>query len=572
MSQAFSPHAPRSSGISQTYAAWIVSGVCLLAIAFAWQDVTHTQLQNEQKLFERQTTEMVFHIEQALSSCEQALRNTAALAGNSISSDTNWRGYLAALASAAPASGIQEIRLASAADAHGVTAPPAQRAIALHQVLKFARIAAIHRSFDATGSSPELVTGWPLAGAAPSSGLTVNNGMRDAHHAPPPDAVAFMYLPIPSPASNRHGRQQQKLADYVFARISVRHLIENALGEADRRIRVRVFEGHEPRTDFLLYDSSNDDSSAQPKLDGSRLSKSTSIGLNGNYWTVRFDAPQPDPLSFEANRAGAYILCAGLIMIIALFGAMRAFVRAGKHIRPEHEHSHRELKNLIAALEALRDQEQKRLAQELHDDLGQLLAAMKMDLAGLTRLMPPDDPAASSHLNSINDHVNAMMTSVRRIISGLPPKALADLGLFDALRLMAQNFEKQHCINCPLNLPLHEPCMSQSAASAIYRMVQESLNNVAKHACASDVEINMEILDNRILLSIADNGNGFSAQALQKAGSFGLLGMRERAASLNGGMKVESAIGAGTTIYISLPIEVQENCGSNAAASLVEGI
>ncbi|MGE5623187.1 MAG: sensor histidine kinase, partial [Bacillota bacterium] len=156
------------------------------------------------------------------------------------------------------------------------------------------------------------------------------------------------------------------------------------------------------------------------------------------------------------------------------------------------------------------------------------------------------------------------MTSVRRIISDLPPKALEDLGLFGALRLMAKNFEKRHDVRCHVCLPGYEPHMPQKAASAIYRMVQESLTNVAKHACATDVEIAMEILDNRVLLSVADNGKGFSAQALQKAGSFGLIGMRERAGALNGGLKVESAIGSGTTIYVTLPLDDTRHCGAGS--------
>lgn len=248
-----------------------------------------------------------------------------------------------------------------------------------------------------------------------------------------------------------------------------------------------------------------------------------------------------------------------------------------KHAQEELERSHKELKKLISTLDTLREEEQKRLAQEMHDDLGQLLTAMKIDLSVLAQHLPRNgvkDTKLLKLLDNINDLVNAMVTSVRRIISDLPPKILEDAGLFDALIVLGKNFEKRHQIKCRLHLPELAPSFEQKTAASVYRMIQESLNNVAKHACATEVDINVELAEKHAMLSIADNGKGFSSADLQKAGSFGLIGMRERVASLNGKIRIESADHAGTTIYISIPLDAKLACGTELSepASFIDSI
>lgn len=234
-----------------------------------------------------------------------------------------------------------------------------------------------------------------------------------------------------------------------------------------------------------------------------------------------------------------------------------------KQAQEELERSHKELKKLINTLDTLREEEQKRLAQEMHDDLGQLLTAMKMDLSVLAQHLPGNgkDAKLLKQLDNINDLVNAMVTSVRRIISDLPPKILDEAGLFDALALLGKNFEKRHQIKCRVHLPELVPVFEQKTAASVYRMIQESLNNIAKHACATEVDIRVSLTEKHAMLSIADNGKGFSAADLQKAGSFGLIGMRERVASLNGKLRIESADHAGATIYISIPLDAKLTCG-----------
>ncbi|WP_292934340.1 PAS domain-containing protein [Noviherbaspirillum sp.] len=223
------------------------------------------------------------------------------------------------------------------------------------------------------------------------------------------------------------------------------------------------------------------------------------------------------------------------------------------------ERSHYELKKLVSVLDDLREEEQKRLAREMHDDLGQLLAAMKMDLSDLQQYLPQNNAKVIQRLEGINDLVNTMVTSVRRIISDLPPKILEDLGLINAIRLLTSNFQKRYKIGCLLDLPEQELVIEQRIATALYRMVQEALNNVAKHAEATQVAVSIEVESESVGLRIADNGKGMTPSAQRKNGSFGLIGIRERVATLNGEVRIESQPGDGTKIHILLPVDTHHS-------------
>ncbi|HJV80193.1 PAS domain-containing protein [Noviherbaspirillum sp.] len=228
-----------------------------------------------------------------------------------------------------------------------------------------------------------------------------------------------------------------------------------------------------------------------------------------------------------------------------------------KQAQEELERSHGELQELITALDTLRVEEQRRLAHEMHDDFGQLLAAMKLDLCTLKQHLSSQDSEAVKYLGSINDLVDAMVTSVRRILADLPPKMVDDLGLFNALRAMARNFEKRHQLACDLEFSGLEPELDPKVATALFRMAQEALNNVAKHACATLVWLRIDCDTTSIALTVRDDGRGLQKACLHKPGSFGLIGMQERASALGGEMKIESGGDHGTTIKIVIPLRAQ---------------
>ncbi len=228
-----------------------------------------------------------------------------------------------------------------------------------------------------------------------------------------------------------------------------------------------------------------------------------------------------------------------------------------KQAQEELERSHGELQELITALDTLRVEEQRRLAHEMHDDFGQLLAAMKLDLCTLKQHLSNQDSEAVKYLGSINDLVDTMVISVRRILADLPPKMVDDLGLFNALRAMVRNFEKRHQLTCRLEFSGLEPALDPKVATALFRMAQEALNNVVKHACATLVRLQIDCNTTSIALTVGDNGRGLQKECLHKLGSFGLIGMRERASALGGEMKIESGNEKGTTIKIVIPIHAQ---------------
>jgi len=217
-----------------------------------------------------------------------------------------------------------------------------------------------------------------------------------------------------------------------------------------------------------------------------------------------------------------------------------------------------EVSELMAHLEATREEEKRAIARELHDDLGSALTALNMHLAILFQQMPAD-----SRLVDRSVQIKGLLTSVtqttRRIQAGLRPDKLDIFGIKTAIAEQALEFENYTGVSCRVDLPDEELSYPPQIDIALFRMVQEALNNIAKHAKANRVEIVLDDTDDHVVLSIRDDGVGIEAS--QKAGTVthGLRGMRERAGYLGGDVKIISAAGKGTSIVITLP-----KAGSNA--------
>ena len=251
-----------------------------------------------------------------------------------------------------------------------------------------------------------------------------------------------------------------------------------------------------------------------------------------------------------------------------------------KQAQEDLERSHHELKKLIGAIDASREEEQRRLAREMHDDLGQLLAAMKLDLDDLQQYLPQNDARVTQRMHGIHDLVTNMVVSVRRIIADLPPKMLEDLGLSHALSEMAKNFKQRHKIACTVQLPSTETAFDQRISTAIYRMVQEALNNVARHSGATHVRIRLEASVGNVIVTVSDNGTGMAVDSPRKAESFGLMGIQERVAALRGKLEIKSAPDEGTRIRIALPVEMlgtflkvnPNSCASTKSTALHQSI
>ena len=216
--------------------------------------------------------------------------------------------------------------------------------------------------------------------------------------------------------------------------------------------------------------------------------------------------------------------------------------------------SQAELRELGAAAHAAREQEKTRIARELHDELAQSLTALQMDVAWLKEREADSHPAATARLAKMEGLLGQMVAATRRIAGDLRPLMLDDLGLVPAVEWLAETFTERSGVACDLAVNRRELELPDAQATAVFRIVQESLANVAKHAAASRVEVAIEHTGAELALRIRDDGSGFSIKDPRKPNSYGLIGLRERASLLGGHASIISAPGQGTRIEVRLPV------------------
>lgn len=214
------------------------------------------------------------------------------------------------------------------------------------------------------------------------------------------------------------------------------------------------------------------------------------------------------------------------------------------------------LRALTARLQNIREEERKRVAREIHDDLGQSLTSIKIDLASLIRTLP-DQISESTKAESILRLVDQTIQSVRRIATELRPGILDDLGLVAAVEWAAEEFAARSGTRLHLYLPREDLAIDQESATAIFRIFQETLTNVTRHAEATQVEVRLGKSGDIIFLDVRDNGRGMS-EDLATAGSLGILGMRERALLLKGKLAIHSVPGLGTTVTVRIPAQAAD--------------
>lgn len=210
------------------------------------------------------------------------------------------------------------------------------------------------------------------------------------------------------------------------------------------------------------------------------------------------------------------------------------------------------MRRVAMALQTVREEERKRISRELHDDLGQLLATLRIELSRLQLHGPR--LATAGTLQKMDELLVASIDSLRRIATDLRPKALDEGGLYFALRSLLENFSARHGIRYELHAEEADLVLDDAYGTAVFRIVQESLTNISRHACASQVVITVTREANQLAITIRDNGRGIRRRDLTKRHSFGLLGMRERVKEMGGDMAVSGLHRQGTCIAIVLPL------------------
>ena len=208
------------------------------------------------------------------------------------------------------------------------------------------------------------------------------------------------------------------------------------------------------------------------------------------------------------------------------------------------------LSELASHLQVVQEQERERLARELHDELGALLTAAKFDVARIKSKLPADTPELSNRLAHLNESLNAGISLKRRIVEDLRPSSLSNLGLEAALDILTSEFSERTGVHVKTDIEAVE--LGPDAELTVYRLVQESLTNIAKYAEAKEVVVSLHGYDHHIEVRVDDNGRGFDVDSRQNA-SHGLPGMRHRIEALNGTLKLSSAPGQGAHVHAVFP-------------------
>ena len=230
----------------------------------------------------------------------------------------------------------------------------------------------------------------------------------------------------------------------------------------------------------------------------------------------------------------------------------------------EIERSHRQLRDLYQQMHEVREGERVRIARELHDELAQWLTALKMDVSWLAGRLPKGDDRLRDRFERMKQLVDTTVTSVRRIAADLRPAMLDDLGLVPAIEHLLHGFSQRTGIVVGLDASTDDIEFREPLATAVYRMVQEALTNVARHARATEVRVTIRIEGDDLTVSAWDNGIGISASRLESGKSLGILGIKERARTLGGGADVRGAPEGGTVVEIKVPVKQFRRMGARA--------
>ena len=213
-----------------------------------------------------------------------------------------------------------------------------------------------------------------------------------------------------------------------------------------------------------------------------------------------------------------------------------------------------QLRLLSGSIMNSQEKERAAIARELHDELGQVLTALRMDAVWLSERLKGKEPEAAARAVAMCDLIDTTIDEVRALATRLRPGMLDDFGLIDALDWYTKYFAQRTGISC-IYKHLNVPQVDDLVATAAYRIAQEALTNVARHAFATRVKIDLQVKNGVLTLSVSDNGRGFESQKLAESDCLGLAGMRERASLLGGRLEMQSKPGKGTRVRFRLPLD-----------------
>jgi signal transduction histidine kinase len=212
-----------------------------------------------------------------------------------------------------------------------------------------------------------------------------------------------------------------------------------------------------------------------------------------------------------------------------------------------------QLRDLASYLQAAREEERAEIAREIHDEFGQALSALNMDLFWLSKRLPADQPHLAEKASAMSDLIDSTIQTVRHVATELRPGLLDDLGLAAAMEWQAEEFAERTGIDCELYLSNAEIVLDRDLATVIFRIFQETLTNVVRHSEATEVRVELKDRPDELVLIVRDNGRGITESQVSHPRSLGLMGMRERAYSWGGEVAFQGVPGQGTTVTVRIP-------------------
>jgi signal transduction histidine kinase len=237
-------------------------------------------------------------------------------------------------------------------------------------------------------------------------------------------------------------------------------------------------------------------------------------------------------------------------------------VEAQQELRASNE----QLRALAARLDAVREEERRVMAREIHDQIGQALTAIKLDVGWIrSQLNGGAAGALEERARQIDALVDQAIGTAQRVSATLRPAILDDLGLAAAIRWQARDFEQRSAVACALDLPPDGVPAAPAIALTLFRILQEALTNVARHAQAHNVNIGLTLDADSAVLTVADDGRGVTADELERPTSLGIVGIRERALAVGGEVTIQGSAGLGTTLRVRVPTSAEQTTAGHPA-------
>jgi signal transduction histidine kinase len=239
---------------------------------------------------------------------------------------------------------------------------------------------------------------------------------------------------------------------------------------------------------------------------------------------------------------------------VAYFQEFAEDISGRRHAEEKLNAAHQKMRNLAAYLLKSREEERRTIAQEVHDQVGQQLAALKMDIHWLSKHLHGTSVALDQRVNGMMDLCEEAIGMVQRIASELRPRMLDDLGLAPALQQLGADFTRHTGIPCTVSTSFPARLVGGNAATALYRLTQEALANVRRHSQAHHAGVRLSLEKADLVLQIKDDGKGITCEQAEAPDSYGLIGLRERVAGLGGHLSIQGQPGKGTILTASIPL------------------